>query len=134
MAIYGIGAKYGDTDVSGTFITEKFVATGWDIDEAPDIHEYFKVIEPGDVVYIKSCSYSSNIRVKGIGIVIDDEILTSTRHSCIEIGRNVKWIYKDWFTMERPEEQKNNVRSNTIYREFHPEIVEHIMHYVNCYL
>ncbi|MVN92677.1 hypothetical protein [Mucilaginibacter aquatilis] len=133
MAIYGIGAKYDTTDISAIFLKENFVATGWDDFDAPDLHEYFKVINPGDIVYIKSCSYSSDITVKGVGIVTNDELLTSKRHSRIEIGRNVKWIYKNWFVIDRPSEGKNNVRANTIYREFHPDIIAEIMRVYNRY-
>lgn len=135
MAIYGIGAKYGNSDVSKDFIKDNIVATGWNVDEAPDLHEYFRVLEPGDIVYIKSCSYSSNIQIKGIGIITDDRVLTTTDgHDLIEIGRNVKWISSKWFMIKRPDDQKNNVRANTIYREFHPEIIDQIMNIVNRFL
>ena len=135
MAIYGVGANYGSIDVSSVFIYDQIIATGWDDYEAPDLHEYFKSIEIGDIVYLKSCSYSSNIKVKGIGIVVDDVVLNATSgHNLIEIGRNVKWIYETWFTIIRPSEQKNNVRANTLYREFHPDVIAQIMNIVNTHL
>jgi hypothetical protein len=132
MAIYGIGAKYETEDVSSEFIEESVIGTGWSENDAPDIHEYFKILEPGDIVYIKSCSYSSNITVKGIGLVVDDEILGSSE--LLEIGRNVQWLTSEWFTIEKPEKNKNNVRANTIYREFDPEIIAQIMFEVDQHI
>lgn len=124
MAIYGIGANYSGTDVSADFIRHGIIGTGWDDYEAPDLHEYFRALEPGDIVYIKSCSYSSNIAIKGIGIVIDGILLDDTHSSSLlEIGRNIKWINTSWLKVSRPSQQKNNVRGNTIYREFHPDLI-----------
>ena len=134
MAIYGIGANYDGDDVSEDFIADSIIGTGWDDADAPDLHEYFREISPGDIVYIKSCSYSSNITVKGIGIVLDEVILDISYNSMVHIGRNVKWIHTEWFKMQRPANQKNNVRGNTIYREFHPELIDQIMKVVNLYL
>ncbi len=84
------------------------------------------------IVYIKSCSYSSTITVKAIGIVRDGQILTSANgHPEIGTGRNIKWIYNSKFVIGRPANQKNNVRANTIYQEFHPDIISSIMSIVN---
>ena len=127
MAIYGIGANYSGQDVSEEFINYGIVATGWDSWAAPDLHEYFKELKAGDIVYIKACSYSSNITIKGVGMVTDQKLLDSSHASgLVEIGRNVKWFDQDWHRSNRPARQKNNVRGNTIYREFHPEIIDQI--------
>jgi hypothetical protein len=132
MAIYAVGANYHWGDVSQDFIDNGIVATGWDGSTAPDIHEMFRDINVGDIVYIKSCNFSSNITVKAIGIVRDDFILSSLDEpDLIEIGRNIRWIYTDCFVITRPANQKNNVRGNTIYREYHPEIISTIMSIVN---
>jgi len=134
MAIYGIGAKYNGTDISNEFIKHGIVATGWDDYEAPDIHEYFKALNAGDIVYLKACSYSSNITIKGMGIVRNENILDSTHISeLVEIGRNVTWIDKEWMIVNRPAQQKNNVRGNTIYREFHRDLVNTITKIVDTY-
>lgn len=132
MAIYGIGANYDGHDVSQIFIRDGIVATGWDDVSAPDLHEYFAEINLGDIVYIKSCSWSSGITVKAIGIIQDDQVLTTASgHPQIEIGRNVKWIYTTPFVLAKPLNQKNNVRANTIYREFHTDVIAAIMSTVN---
>ena len=125
MAIYGIGAYYSQ-DVSEEFIKNSFVGTGWDISTAPELHEYFKSLKVGDIVYIKSANFGNDISVKGVGVIIDNIILTSSNHRLTEIGRNVKWLFTTKFTIQRPSE-KNNVRSNSVYEEFHPSVQKEII-------
>lgn len=132
MAIYGIGARYyGWKDMSSEFIDNKIVGIGWDYYDAPDLHEYLTILEPGDIVYIKSCSFSSNITVKGVGFIVDNEIVKGITLS-ISIGRNVHWISDDHFIIPRPPHQKNNVRNNSIYQEFHPLVIKKIMDIVDA--
>ena len=127
MAIYGIGAKY-DRDVSGNFIANNIIGTGWSASDAPDLHEYIKSLKVGDIVFIKRCGpRSTSIQVEAIGIIKDSLIINST--SCggiVEIGRNVKWIHKYQFSIPIPP-NKNNFRANTLYEEFHPEIQKDIL-------
>ena len=39
----------------------------------------------------------------------------------VSVGRNVKWLVTENFEIAKPKE-KNNVRLNTMYEEFHPEV------------
>ncbi|MEY8847290.1 hypothetical protein AB9K26_00620 [Psychroserpens sp. XS_ASV72] len=128
MAIFGIGAYYyGTTDVSNDFLTNNIVGTGWDVNAAPELHRYFKSLKVGDIIYIKAAfGPAKYISVKGIGIISDNEILDTSHHHLTEIGRNVKWVKKTQFKLPKPVE-KNNVRSNTVYEEFHPNIQEEII-------
>lgn len=125
MAIYGIGAYY-DEDVSDEFIDDNVIGTGWDLATAPELHEYFKSLKVGDIVYLKAAQFGSDITVKAIGIITDNVILNTTNHYRTEIGRNVKWVDTDKFVIPRPAE-KNNVRSNTVYEEFHPLVQAEII-------
>ena len=129
MAIYGIGAFY-EEDVSEKFIQNGFIGTGWSLSDAPELHEYFRSLKVGDIVYIKAAQFGQDITVKGIGVIIDNIILDSGYNKLTEVGRNVKWINTEWFVIKRPSE-KNNVRSNTVYEEFHPfvqrEIIDRIL-------
>ncbi|MBO0611332.1 hypothetical protein J1836_00060 (plasmid) [Thiothrix fructosivorans] len=119
MAIYGVGAYY-DRDVSNKFITENIIGVGWDSNSAPELQEYFKSLKVGDIIYIKSAFGRRDITVKGIGIIKDTIIRTSLdTNSLVSTGRNVVWLSKRKFVIQRPQE-KNNVRSNTVYEEFHP--------------
>ncbi|MBK9579437.1 MAG: hypothetical protein IPK50_16545 [Fibrobacterota bacterium] len=120
MSIFGIGA-YFDHDVSADFIKQEIVGVGWSSIDAPELQEYLKSLKVGDIVYIKSAfGGAPDITVKGIGIISDNVIRYSgDTDNLVSAGRNVRWLSTEKFTIPRPTE-KNNVRSNTVYEEFHP--------------
>ena len=129
MAIYGAGAYY-DHDVSEDFLENNLVGVGWDDNDAPELQEYFKSLKVGDIVYLKAAFGGADITVKGIGIIRDNLIRTRIdTNGLVFTGRNVAWLNTERFVITKPVE-KNNVRSNTIYEEFHPvvqrEIIERI--------
>ena len=118
MAIYGIGAFF-DKDKSKYFISNNLIGIGWSMADAPELFQYIKSLKVGDIVYIKSFSpRSHNLIIKGIGIIKDDNIISNTIITC---GRNVIWKNTSNLIIAKPQE-KNNVRANTLYEEFHPII------------
>ncbi len=123
MAIYGVGAYY-DKDVSGDFINQNLVGVGWDAQDAPELQEYFTSLKTGDIVYIKATFGQNDITVKAIGVIKDNIIIRN--NGLVSTGRNVKWISTDKFVIPRPKE-KNNVRANTVYEEFHPAVLDEII-------
>lgn len=124
MAIFGIGAYY-DSDVSDNFINDNIAGPGWSKTDAPELHQFINSLKVGDIVYIKSASPSSeSIIVKAIGVVTDDDLVSTS--SIVSAGRNIKWLVKETFRIPKPKE-KNNVRSNTMYEEFHPEVQSRIL-------
>lgn len=128
MAIFGIGAYY-DEDVSAQFIQHSIAGPGWDELKAPELFQYVASLKVGDIVYIKSCHPSSkDIHIKGIGFVADHKLLTDTKDTnhLVSAGRRINWINTEKFTIPKPQE-KNNVRLNTMYEEFHPEVQKIIM-------
>jgi hypothetical protein len=126
MAIYGIGAYHG-YDVSEDFKTNNVIGTGWDYKQAPDLHEYFGILEPGDIIYLKAKQPGEPVTVKGIGLINGTAIISGSFGDCdLEIGRNVQWLDKSVFKL-KDYKGKNNVRSNTIYLETHPEAIKFIM-------
>ncbi|WDF61667.1 hypothetical protein PQ462_09810 [Flavobacterium sp. KACC 22758] len=127
MAIYGVGAYY-DKDVSGDFISQNLVGVGWDDKDAPELKEYFTSLKTGDIVYIKATFGQNDITVKAIGVIKDNIIIRN--NGLVSTGRNVKWISTDKFIIARPKE-KNNVRANTVYEEFHPEVLDQIISRIN---
>jgi hypothetical protein len=127
MAIYGVGAYY-DRDVSGDFISQNLVGVGWDTQDAPELQEYFQSLKAGDIVYIKAAFGGNDITVKAIGIIRDNIIIRN--NGLVSTGRNVKWIFTQKFVIPRPQE-KNNVRSNTVYEEFHPIVLDEIISRIN---
>jgi hypothetical protein len=126
MAIYGVGAYY-DHDVSGDFIRNNLVGVGWNRSDAPELQEYFKALKVGDIVYIKAAFGGADITVKGIGIIRDTVVRTDLdTNGLVSTGRNVAWLNIETFVIPRPAE-KNNVRSNTVYEEFHPVVQSEII-------
>jgi hypothetical protein len=126
MAIFGIGAYYDGDDVSEEFIDNELIGTGWTITDAPELHNYFTTLKVGDIIYIKAAFGGADITVKGIGVITNNTILTATHHYLTQIGRNVRWLNTEKFVISRPSE-KNNVRSNTVYEEFHPLVQQEII-------
>jgi hypothetical protein len=128
MAIYGIGSHFGSIgNVAHKFIADGLVGSNWEDGEAPDIHQIIISLKVGDIIFIKSCSASSkSIFISSIGIIKDMEILTIKNYPYIEIGRNVLWKKMKEFSIKKPG-GKNNVRSNTIYQEFHPKVQAEII-------
>lgn len=123
MAIYGIGA-YFSSDVSNDFIANNLVGTGWSLKDAPELFQFMKSLKVGDIVYIKSFSpASSDLIIKGIGIIKDDVVVSN---SIVKCGRNVIWKNTNQLRVAKPQE-RNNVRANTMYEEFHPEIQDFVM-------
>ena len=130
MAIYGIGSHFGGIgNVANKFIADGVAGTNWEDWEAPDIHQIIVSLKVGDIIFIKSCSASSkSIYVSAIGFIKDVEILTVKKISYFEIGRNVLWKYTEIeFPIPKPKDGKNNVRSNTIYQEYHPDVQAEIL-------
>jgi hypothetical protein len=126
MAIYGIGAYY-DHDVSNDFIKNNIIGVGWNKSSAPELHEYIKSLKVGDIVYIKAAFGGADITVKAIGIITNNTILDlQSSNNLVEIGRTVKWISTKKFVIPKPDE-KNNVRNNTLYEEFHPIVQNKII-------
>lgn len=124
MAIFGIGAYY-DVDVSDNFIQNNITGPGWSKTDAPELHQYISSLKVGDIVYIKSVSPASkDILVKTIGIVSDDALVTNS--PIVSIGRNITWLITDNFRIPKPKE-KNNVRMNTMYEEFHSDVQKEIL-------
>ncbi|GHU82653.1 hypothetical protein FACS189468_7080 [Spirochaetia bacterium] len=127
MAIYGFGSEIEEDDVSTDFIKQKIVGIAWSKNDAPDSHQLVRSLKVGDIIFLKKASYNSPIQVKAVGIITDDTILDSTSCPIIQIGRNVKWINSSSFTITKPSNEKNNVRSNSVYEEFHPEVQKQLL-------
>src|SRR4051812_30035245 len=112
MAMFGIGAHYkGTGDVSQEFIDGNLIACGWPVSDAPDLHQFFKSLSVGDIVYLKSYVPKKTreivFSILAIGFIQDDAILdteTAKRRVGVEVevGRNVYWSAKEAFTIPAP--------------------------------
>jgi hypothetical protein len=127
MAIYGIGAFY-DEDVSDKFVRANIVGAGWSAHDAPELHQFIRSLKVGDIVYIKAFPPGSReIIVKAIGVIADDVIVDDENsNGVVSCGRNVRWVSTQQFALPQPRE-KNNVRANTLYEEFHPVVQREIL-------
>ncbi len=126
MAIYGIGAYY-DEDVSSQFVSANLVGVGWDSNDAPDLHQFLRSLKVGDIVYIKAFPPGGHLIIKALGVITDDQILTQAdTNALVSCGRNVRWVSTTRFALPVPR-QKNNVRANTLYEEFHPVVQREIL-------
>lgn len=129
MAIFGIDAAYDEEDLSQDFIKANLVGVGHGLDDAPELYQFMRTLKVGDVVYIKSVPRSnSDISVKGIGVIIDDKEVKNRIVSC---GRNVQWVDTQRFRIPKPKETYN-VRKNSLYEEFHPEVQRIILKHLYC--
>jgi hypothetical protein len=128
MAIYAIGANYEKVDVSKKFIKQSIAGPGWSEKDAPELKQFIASLKVGDIIYIKSFSASSDyIFIKAIGFIEEQELLTGPKtKDIVSSGRRVKWVVTDEFKIPKPHE-KNNVRANTLYEEFHPEVQKAIL-------
>ena len=70
---------------------------------------------------------SKVISVLAIGFIRDDAILDpKSTKGLVEAGRNVDWKITQMFSIKKPAE-KNNVRLNSLYEEFHPDVQAEII-------
>lgn len=128
MAIYAVGAFFdGTTDVSPQFIQAGIVGIGWSASDAPELHQFMRTLKVGDIVYIKAYPPGSpDIIVKGIGIIVDG---AEASNPLVNYGRNVRWVYTQEFRIPKQLEN-NNVRANTMYEEFHPDVQRIILQHL----
>ena len=125
MAIFGIGAFF-EKDVSQAFIKKNLVGIGHSVEGAPELHQFMRTLKVGDIVYIKSFSpRSRHILVKEIGVIIDDKAVIEK--NIVSCGRHVRWVSTEKFSIPKPTNEKNNVRNNSMYEEFHPEVQDRIL-------
>jgi hypothetical protein len=120
MAIFGIGAYFeGTTDVSEQFIHDGAACVGWTEQDAPALHSLLRRIRTGDIVYIKAHPPGHNLIVKGVGIVRDD---TVRRFEGLGRGVSVRWVWHGNEVLHEAENERYNVRNNTLYEEMSPAI------------
>ena len=122
MAIFGIGATY-DRDVSNEFIDNGVACVGWDATDASALHEILRFLKLGDIIYIKSAPIGKGIRVKGIGIVKDNTLISIPN---LGTGVLVNWVWSGYENLGTIRD-KYNVRNNTLYEEFNRDVQTRIL-------
>ena len=109
MAIYAFGTNYDGVDMTDSFLKNNVIGIGWSYEDNPSGHNFVKTLKAGDIVYIKSCNFGSDLTVKAIGIIFDYELKAVP--DVVSIGRNVKWISQDSFVIPKSDftPDKNNL-------------------------
>jgi len=124
MAIYGIGAYYnGEEDVSEDFVSEGLACVGWDFETAPTLHVLLRQIKNGDIVYIKSTPIGQGLRIKAVGIVVNNNLAENDDlGTCV----TVRWL---WAGNENLGDinDKYNVRNNTLYEELNRDVQSRVI-------
>ena len=122
MAIFGIGAYY-DTDISDECINKEVICIGWSLADAPALHQMFGSIKVGDIVFIKSHNPSHGLFIKAVGIVKDNKVIED-----LSLGHcmRVKWLWDGEIRMGKISD-KHNVRSNTLFEEFNPDVQTRVL-------
>jgi hypothetical protein len=123
MAIYGIGASYGDIDVSPHFIKRGLACIGWDEKKAQPLHAMLRHFKIGDIVYIKSHPPSIGLIIKAVGVVVSVDLKMDKK---LGTGIPVKWL---WTGDERlgQLDDKYPVRNITLYEEFSRKIQTRVL-------
>lgn len=134
MSIYGIGAYFGPSDGQRIYeecVKNNVVCIGHDKSDpkGKPVYEMFRAISAGDTVYIKvgpNGKGRRDLRVKAVGLVRD---LEPEPHPSLVWVRSVIWLWlpKDDGYVEIPVVDANNVRSNTLYCEYNPIVIDRIM-------
>lgn len=123
MAIFGVGAMYGEQDVSSDFITKEVACVGWDEKESQTLHSVLKHIKTGDIVYIKSHPPHIGLIIKAVGIVTGQEL---KRDAHLGTGIAVKWLWTGEERFGRLED-KYPVRNLTLYEEYNYSVQSRVI-------
>jgi hypothetical protein len=118
MAIFGVGAYYdGERDVTDAFLAEGIACVGWPEHDAPALHTLLRRVQIGDIAYIKAHPPGRELIVKAVGIVTQDAV---REHA--ELGRciQVRWIWTGNEVFHEADNERYNVRNNTLYEEMSP--------------
>ena len=125
MAIFGLGAFYGDSeDMASNFLSEGVACIGWSRDDAAPLHSMMKHIKVGDIIYIKAHPPAQGLTIKAVGIVVDDKVFSDPDlgQACVR----VRWF---WHGSEYIGKLKDRypVRNITLYEEYNPSIQHRVI-------
>ncbi|MGE5567486.1 MAG: hypothetical protein ACM3S5_00470 [Rhodospirillales bacterium] len=124
--MFGIGANYdGHGDMTEDFLEHGLACIGWPYNEAPSLHEIMRSFQVGDIIYIKSHPPHIGLIVKAIGIVEDSEVRPLEGHgqACVRVN----WIWRGPAVTIGHVHDRYNVRNNTLYEEWNPDIRTRIL-------
>ena len=123
MRVWGIGANWGDEPLKDSFVLNDCLTVGWSKEVAPDLYAMLEEIQVNDIVYIKSFVPKNRIvNVYAVGVVSKPLDINNQKNSDVIV---------EWFAdlTKQPIQislndvgGKNNVYSNTLYKEYNENI------------
>jgi hypothetical protein len=134
MAIFGAGSKWNNVDEKKKYFFDNDIfEIGWNYSIAKDLYVATGSLKVGDIIYLKGNPPGSRtIRVKGIGIVINnftdylfnDEFKDLTPGLTKKLAIKVRWVVKTEFKINIPltEGKLTNIRAATFYEEYLPSV------------
>ena len=123
MAVFGLGSNYEGTDMTEKFVKNKVACIGYEPDETPTLYNVFKSIKVGDIVYLKSKSPNSGLKIKAVGIATST---TLKSYKNLGYGSGVNRIV-DTLPLKELKDDKYNVGCNNIYEEYNDEIIQFLV-------
>lgn len=126
MAIYGFGAAFGGSeDMTARFIEAGGAFVGYDRNEAPVAHAMLRMIEAGDIVFLKSVPPSIGLIVKAVGVVLQAAPFDDRE---LGWGVQVRWIATakeagaEILRLGKMGDKADFTRGGTLYREYSPMV------------
>lgn len=137
MAVYGVGAYYGE-DVTKDFLDSECFCIGYGKGDATTLYEMLRRAKVGDIIYIKAFNpkYKNRLSVKAIGFITGQSIkeFKFTNGDSMGYGRYVKWVrdYSDdvQYVDLDDNDRVNNVYSNTMYEEYSKNIIMSLLDWI----
>ena len=127
MAIFGLGAFYQEVgDVTDSFLSRGVACVGWGYEDAPALHRLMRHIKVGDIIYLKSYPRTQGLRIKAIGVVLDDEFIPV--EDVEDIGQaclRVRWVWIGNEVVGMVRDKSNRIV--TLYEETNPDIQRRIV-------
>lgn len=128
MAIFGIGADFSGESMVQFFLDNQIAGIGYNYEDAPAIHRLLNGIKMGDIIYIKSHPPQIGLIIKAVGIVRRPDVLPN-EHG---FGIDADWVWHGPEIRLGQIDDRYNVRNNTLYEEFNPEICNRVIDLLIC--
>ena len=123
MVAWGMGAKWCNEKLTDDFLINNCISIGWSKDDAPNLYAMFADIKINDIIYIKAfVPKNRQLNIYAVGVV--KKTLDKNEEITVEWFADMslhplKISLNDF-------KGKNNVYSNTLYREYNEEIISFI--------
>ena len=127
MAIYGIGATYGDEgDVSPEFLARQAAYIGWDEADAPYFHQMFRRITVSDILFIKSYPPQQGLIIKAVGVVTEPQFVAGADDMGVKVGVDWRWT-RGPLLIGPLNDKADFMRRGSLFEELNPALQRRVM-------